>query len=111
MKTKSINIKTGVDKHGILELKSVAADELGPPLYRADLLKQAKHKRGASYEQLADFTGLAKNTVRDAIEGRASKLDPLFILAKYFDVPWLRLFDVDDELSFDPDGRPAGVKI
>lgn len=91
-----------------------------PPMYRADLLRQARlgrrktltgslenYGRGHEIEfrTLADLTKLSVGTIRQALDGNAAKLDSLWILANFFGIPWLELFDVEKRLQFDEKGR------
>lgn len=81
-----------------------------PDLYRADLLKQAIRKRAEAtpglnangtrdFRGLADETGLSVNTIRQAIDGNAPKIETLKILADRLGIAWVELFDVDRELQ------------
>jgi hypothetical protein len=91
------NTKNTVTGGGTLVLKTV--DRPAPPLYRADLFKKAKAARySIGYREIADLTRLSVNTVRDVVDGQASKIDSIYIVARFFGIPWLDLFDVDREL-------------
>lgn len=83
-------------------------DEGPPPMYRADLFFKARNlsKTAHEFRNIAATTGLSVNTIRLAIDGNAAKLDTLWILAKFFEIDWLQLFDVDRRLEF-IDNRPA----
>ena len=71
-------------------------DEVAPIVYRADLLRVAKGKcYGTGFRDLAGYTGLSVNTIREAFDGNATKIGPLYRLAKWFDIPWVLMFDVD----------------
>jgi transcriptional regulator with XRE-family HTH domain len=69
---------------------------IGPiAFYRADLFQKEKDAAGVSFNDLAKDTGLAKQTVQDVVNGTASKLDPIYLVARRFRIDWLELFDVD----------------
>ena len=84
-----------------------ATDIEAPPLYRADLFKQAKAD-DLGFREIARDTGLALATIQAAFNGDAKKIDSLFILARYFGIDWLQLFDIDSRLVFDA-GRLAAI--
>lgn len=73
-------------------------------LYRADLFQDAREKTGESFRDLASQTKLAKQTIQDVVNGDASKLDPIFVLAKHFGIDWLELFDVNRRIRWNSDG-------
>src|SRR5512142_253978 len=76
------------------------ADNYGPiRLYRFDLFQKAKESAGVSFRDLESQTKLAKQTIQDVVNGDASKLDPIYILAKYFKIDWIELFDVDHRIK------------
>lgn len=101
-----------------------------PPMYRPDLLRAGRlgriwernaktgyneqRKFGLGYEiefrKLAEQTKLSVGTIRQALDGNASKLDSLWILAKFFNIPWLQLFDVEKRFEFDEKGIPSIAK-
>lgn len=87
-----------------------ANEQTAPPLYRADLFNAAAARRAGSekylnangtrdFRGLAAETGLSVNTIRTAFDGNASKLETLKILADFFSIAWLDLFDRDRELE------------
>jgi transcriptional regulator with XRE-family HTH domain len=51
--------------------------------------------------QISDETGLAVGTVNAAINGKATKIDTLWTLARYFDIPWILLFDLNASIPFE----------
>jgi len=75
-------------------------DEPAPAIYRADLLRIAKQKKKykLGFRDIAAATNLSVGTVRDALDGTASKLEALWKLSRYFEIPWIALFDVDRKL-------------
>lgn len=85
-----------------------------PPLYRADLLRNAKDAtedpNENSFRSIVAKTGLSAVTIMAALDGKAPKIDTVKILANYFGIPWLALFDVDGVLEFDKRGRVIGHK-
>lgn len=85
-----------------------------PSLYRADLLRNAKDAtedpNENSFRSMVEKTGLSAVTIMAALDGKAPKLDTVKILANYFGIPWLSLFDVDAVLEFDKRGRVVGFK-
>lgn len=84
-------------------------DDAAPALYQARLLRIAKDKKKyrLGLRDIAADVGLSVTTVRDALAGNALKLDALWKLAKYFEIPWIALFDIDRKLTVglvkDPD--------
>jgi transcriptional regulator with XRE-family HTH domain len=78
-------------------------DEAGPELYQARLFRIAKDRKKyrLGFRDIAAEVGLSVTTVRDALAGNALKLDALWKLARYFDIPWLALFDIDRKLTVD----------
>jgi transcriptional regulator with XRE-family HTH domain len=61
------------------------------------------------YRDLAARVGLSVNTVRDVLGGRAVKLEPVFVLAEYYGVDPLRLFDTAGRLKWNDKGELVGV--
>lgn len=107
------------------------AEKGPPPLYRADLLEicrngaarhrgnlerypflnnQASSRFGVEFRRLAELTGLSTGTIQSTLKGEAAKLDSVKTLANYFGIPWLKMFDLDDELDFDKNGRFVGKR-
>lgn len=87
-----------------------------PPAYNYNAFRKGTkaaadlHRSGyTDYRNVAADTGLSVNTVRDALGGRAVKFEPLFILADYYGVDPLRLFDVDGRLKWNDKGELIGV--
>lgn len=73
-----------------------------PKLYRYELFIQAKrrfYRPELRFDDIATRTGLASNTVQAAFKGRAAKLETLKILADFFEIDWLSLFDVEKRLE------------
>ena len=71
----------------------------------ADLLRSGY----TDFRNVAAHTGLSVNTVRDALGGRAVKFEPIFILADYYGVDPLRLFDTEGRLKWNDKGELTGV--
>lgn len=119
--TKKYDLRYGHQR----ELKRMSNDQAPPPLYRAELLQAAKtsrtalehywpdapkdrpHPFGIEIRNLAASTKLSSGTIQAALRGDASKIETLKVLADFFGIPWLMLFDVDRQLSFDETGRPG----
>lgn len=82
-------------------------DEGGPILYRADLLNAAKKAKGykIGFRDIAAATGLSVSTVCSAFDGNASKLESLWKLCRFFNIPWIALFDVDKKLTVEIDRK------
>lgn len=78
-------------------------DDAAPALYQARLFRIAKEykKYKLGLRDIAADVGLSVTTVRDALAGNALKLDALWKLAKYFEIPWIALFDIDRKLAVD----------
>jgi transcriptional regulator with XRE-family HTH domain len=88
--------------------RNVKSDIGPPPMYRAELLRVARNRdlsRTSEFRNLAAKLNLSVNTIREALAGRASKIETLWILANHFEIPWLQLFDVKKQLEFE-NGRP-----
>lgn len=75
--------------------------DVAPILYRADILRLAKARKNyrLGFRDIAAATSLSVNTVRDALDGNASKIEALWKLCRYFEIPWIALFDVDKKLT------------
>lgn len=102
-----------------------SAEQAPPPLYRAEILRAAKrgrrdleslwpaapkdrrHPYGVEIRNLAEYTKLSSGTVQAALRGDASKIETIKVLADFFGIPWLMLFDVDKRLEFDGAGNPS----
>lgn len=84
-------------------------DTAPPILYRKDLLKRAKQaSHGLGLRDIARATNLALNTVQQAFDGGAIKITTLWVLAQYFGIPWIALFDLDNKLTID---KPAAKPV
>jgi transcriptional regulator with XRE-family HTH domain len=82
-------------------------DDAPPMLYRRDLLKRAKHAiYGLGFRDIARATNLSVNTVQQAFDGDAAKVTTLWVLARYFGIPWLALFDLEKKISIDKPALP-----
>lgn len=66
----------------------------GSGLYRSELLRQKFNAAGGDYRNTAALIGIAVNTLRDAIDGNASKIQVLFQIANHWNIPWKSLFEV-----------------
>ncbi len=90
-----------------------ATMEVGPPpMYRADLLRAARNQDQSSnseFRNLAAALSLSVNTIRDAMAGNATKIETLWILARHFEIPWLQLFDNNNQLEF-VNGKPTAIR-
>lgn len=80
------------------------------PFYRADLLRDAKSSRGLGLREIADATQMSINTVKAAFDGKAVRIETLYILTVYFKLDWLVMFDTGHRLVTDDDGRPVDIQ-
>jgi hypothetical protein len=80
-------------------------DTTKPLMYRYDLFQRAKRERYAEIRTLAGYVELAPNTVRDVLDGNASKLENIWKVANHFRIPWLAIFDIDRKLTVEYDGE------
>lgn len=124
--TKKFDLRYGRER----ELKRAIGDDGPPPLYRADLLAKCRDgsahywdmeikypflqnrvaKLGIEFRDLAAATGLSTGTIQSVLKGEAAKLESVKTLANYFGIPWLKMFDLDDDLEFDKNGRFVGKR-
>lgn len=77
-----------------IQLTTSGPEIEAPELYRSDLLREANRKRGAGFRHMSKITGLSHNTIGKAFDGYSTKLDVLWKLANYFEIPWPQLFNV-----------------
>lgn len=123
--TRKYDLRYGSER----ERKRIEGETGPPPLYRADLLRACRYgigyaeryrmrypflneraKLGIEFRQLAEATGLSTGTIQSTVKGEAAKLESVKTLANYFGIPWLKMFDLDDELDFDKNGRFVGKR-
>jgi transcriptional regulator with XRE-family HTH domain len=94
--------KSIADKQNELAARTakMAEDDAPPFIYRNDLFRRAKSARSwLGFREIAAATNLSANTVQQAFEGNASKLETLWKLSRYFGIPWIALFDLDRKLT------------
>ncbi len=69
--------------------------------YRAELFRRVQNTRYGSnvsrlgVREIAADTNLSVGTITDALKGKATKVETLWKLSRYFGVPWFLLFDID----------------
>jgi transcriptional regulator with XRE-family HTH domain len=82
-------------------------DVEAPKLYRHKLLQQAKYDRyGLGLRDIARYTHLSVNSVSDALDGKATKIETLWKLCRFFEIPWIALFDLDRKLTVERKKNP-----
>lgn len=105
---KEFDLRYASDRRAAEFAKERNPDEPAPAIYRADLLRIAKQKKQyrLGFRDIAAATNLSVGTVRDALDGTASKLEALWKLSRYFEIPWIALFDVDRKLRIELKTEP-----